>query len=483
MPAAKDSRENQRAQLLLQEYTARLQSQLQAVEADLADLCRAAWAAGPGPGTPMSQVLDRQEEDVIVPELDLASAPLPPTEHVVDEGAAPEGTGYEIMLQAFNWESHNQNWYQRVTEQANRFASLGFTCVWLPPFTESVSPQGYMPLDLYNLNSRYGSEEDLRRCVAKLQSCGLKVLGDCVLNHRCASQQDSKGVWNQYGGRLDWDARAIVRDDHNFGGRGGPASGDCFSAAPNIDHAQPFVKRDLCEWMSWLRSHVGFDGWRLDFVRGFHGSHVRDYVRATEPSFVVGEFWDSLAYNGGLPDHNQDAHRQRIVNWINDARGNATAFDVTTKGILHAVFERGEFWRLRDAVGKPPGLMGWWPSRAVTFLENHDTGSTQGHWRFPSNGVEQGYVYLMTHPGTPSLFYDHLEDPQLATTIQRLISLRLRAGIHCRSKVTILRAEADIYLATVDDSLLMKIGPRSHQPDASWTPAESGQSWGTWLRR
>ena len=53
--------------------------------------------------------------------------------------------------------------------------------------------------------------------------------------------------------------------------------------------------------------------------------------------------------------------------------GNATAFDVTTKGILHAVFERREFWRLRDAAGKPPGLMGWWPSRAVTFLENHDT--------------------------------------------------------------------------------------------------------------
>ena len=55
---------------------------------------------------------------------------------------------------------------------------------------------------------------------------------------------------------------------------------------------------------------------RLDFVRGFHGSHVRDYVRATEPSFVVGEFWDSLAYNGGLPDHNQvltDACMQNTV--------------------------------------------------------------------------------------------------------------------------------------------------------------------------
>ena len=63
-------------------------------------------------------------------------------------------------------------------------------------------------------------------------------------------------------------------------------------------------------------------------------------------------------------------------------------------------------------------------------------GSTQGHWRFPSSGLEQGYVYLMTHPGTPCVFYDHLEEPRLAHTIQRLIALRLRAGVHCRSQVS-----------------------------------------------
>lgn len=31
-----------------------------------------------------------------------------------------------------------------------------------------------------------------------------------VLNHRCAQHQDEHGVWNKYGGRLDWDSRAIV---------------------------------------------------------------------------------------------------------------------------------------------------------------------------------------------------------------------------------------------------------------------------------
>lgn len=48
-------------------------------------------------------------------------------------------------------------------DQADQFADLGITCIWLPPPTDSVSPQGYMPADLYNLNSKYGSQEDLRR--------------------------------------------------------------------------------------------------------------------------------------------------------------------------------------------------------------------------------------------------------------------------------------------------------------------------------
>jgi hypothetical protein len=66
---------------------------------------------------------------------------------------------------------------------------------------------------------------------------------------------------------------------------------------------------------------------RLDFVKGFHGSHVRDYLQSSLPQFVVGEYWDSLSYGyDGTPNHNQDAHRKRIVNWIEAAGGLATAF-------------------------------------------------------------------------------------------------------------------------------------------------------------
>ena len=68
--------------------------------------------------------------------------------------------------------------------------------------------------------------------------------------------------WNNFGGRMDWDARAVVSDDRKFGGRGGPSSGDSFPAAPNIDHSQQFVKADIKEWLQWMRDYICFDGWR-----------------------------------------------------------------------------------------------------------------------------------------------------------------------------------------------------------------------------
>ena len=44
-------------------------------------------------------------------------------------------------------------------------------------------------------------------------------------------------------------------------------------------------------------------------------------------------------------------------------------------GVLQEAVARREYWRLVDNLGRPPGMMGMWPSRAVTFIENHDTGA------------------------------------------------------------------------------------------------------------
>lgn len=66
------------------------------------------------------------------------------------------------------------------------------------------------------VSTRYGSLEELKTLVNRFHEAGLKVLGDVVLNHRCAQYQNQNGIWNIFGGRLNWDDRAVVADDPHF---------------------------------------------------------------------------------------------------------------------------------------------------------------------------------------------------------------------------------------------------------------------------
>lgn len=155
------------------------------------------------------------------------------------------GSGREIILQGFNWESHRDKWYVKLESQLDEIAEAGFTAVWLPPPSDSVSAQGYLPRDLYKLDSAYGSEAELRSLVRAMHDRGLKAIADIVINHRCAHSQDEQGRWNRFGGRLPWDERAICCNNQRFGGKGAHKTGDDYVAAPNIDHTQESIRNDL----------------------------------------------------------------------------------------------------------------------------------------------------------------------------------------------------------------------------------------------
>lgn len=66
------------------------------------------------------------------------------------------------------------------------------------------------------MSLRYGTFEELKVLVKKFHDLNIKVLGDAVLNHRCAEYKNQNGVWNIFGGRLNWDDRAVVADDPHF---------------------------------------------------------------------------------------------------------------------------------------------------------------------------------------------------------------------------------------------------------------------------
>lgn len=62
---------------------------------------------------------------------------------------------------------------------------------------------------------------------------------------------------------------------------------------------------------------------------------MKEYLDATVPELAFGEFWDTCEYTDGVLNYNQDAHRQRTVNWCDRTGGTSAAFDFTTKGLAH----------------------------------------------------------------------------------------------------------------------------------------------------
>ena len=403
--------------------------------------------------------------------------------------AAPRkciGDGRDILLQGFHWASHrgafdhgsrtHKSWYRVMRENAAAIEAAGFTWVWFPPASDSLAPEGYIPRRWNVLDTPYGGESELRGAIEALGP--VRAMADIVLNHRVgvatggADFQDPPFRDNR---------AAIVRDDESGVGAGNPDTGERHPAGRDLDHTNPDVRAAVKQYLHRLKS-LGFRGWRYDLVKGFHGRFVAEYNEATAPEFAVGEFFDG--------------DRQQLTNWIDAAAGTATAFDFPTRFRLHEACARDDYGGLRSVHGGrtvPNGLLGFWPSRSVTFLDNHDTesrrapehgGPNYGARHFAGKTVETGYAYTLTHPGVPCVFWCHFFDwgPSARQRIERLIQVRKAVGVHSRSSVDIKEATKGLYAAFVDGRLAVKLGSRDWSPGGGWRLAADGEKFAVWTR-
>ena len=396
---------------------------------------------------------------------------------------AQSGNSQAVLLQGFHWNSarySNPNWYNTLLNNVSDLKGMGITHVWFPPPSDSGAVEGYMPRQLNNLNSKYGSSAELTNVVRAFTNNGIKAVADVVVNHRVGTTG-----WSDLT-NPNWTTWAIVNNDECNCGLGNADSGDGFGAARDLDHRNVGeVQNGITTWLNSTIKPVGFSGLRFDYVKGFGASYAGQYANAFGAEFCVGELWTDLNLNDVNP------HRQAIMNWINGTNNSCGAFDFTTKGLLNDALANGSYWRLKDAQGKPQGALGWWPAMSVTFVDNHDTGpsescgSGQNHWPVPCGAVMQGYAYILSHPGIPTVYYPHIYNWGLKTPIAALMAARKAAGVHSTSAVAIQQATQGLYAAIITGStrqLAMKIGPNSWSPGAGWTLQTSGTNYAVWMK-
>lgn len=412
-----------------------------------------------------------------------------PSKVPVDPGVSINAPGSGVMLQGYNWNSTKEalgGWYDVILSKSNDIKDT-YEYVWFPPPTDSVDQQGYLPRRLNSLNSAYGDVGTLKQAIAAIKPA--KALADVVINHRCGSTSWGDFTDPSFGTIKGQNYEAIASNDEGFtssktdpmngnSSRGGADSGESYAAGRDLDHENAIVQKEIVEWMNNVLKEVGFVGFRYDFVKGFDGKYIGYYNRNADIEFSVGEYWPTLGFSSISPS----TWNNKIYNWIEQTGSSykgygdskaetgfqSHAFDFSLKGIINSVFGNKTY----DAVNKnyyllasEDTLMHKAPEWAVTFVDNHDTGSTQGHWFVDSVDVGNAYAFILTHPGMPCVAWQHyfsgngsqyLGDTIVPGTsltyrqhIDYLINLRKAVGIEFDSPIEILEASDNCYAARI----------------------------------
>ncbi|MBP3773123.1 MAG: hypothetical protein J6I53_10625 [Treponema sp.] len=434
-----------------------------------------------------------------------------------------------VMLQGFTWDSAPRGdsskwgkWYSIVKKNATAIANT-FTFMWCPPPSNcnSESSEGYGPRELNDLNNYYGTKSELEAMISAIGPT--KAIADIVINHRAGST-----CWGDFS-NPDWGVvkgsnyQAICSDDEGFVGyydsenklqpgdehmtsvssemRGAEDTGEGYSSYRDIDHTNPVVQQGIIDWMNNVLKPAGFVGWRYDYVKGYAPYYVGLYDKESAAEFSVGELWPTDVYNSSDPS----SWGKQLKKWISDtSEGGYTskAFDFTLKGAMNTVFgysssdgstTSGKFDY--SLLADNSNLYISVPEYSVTFVDNHDTGSTQGHWKLSDDYVGTAYALILTHPGYPCVAWHHyftyadsgsggtdngeqyMASNNVAGTsntlrqhIDKLIQIRTDAGIEADSKRTTLSATSSVYAAKIEGSkknLVVAIG-------GSYTPPEEG---------
>ena len=420
-----------------------------------------------------------------------------------------------VMLQGFYWESYrhghadypnlgSRKWYQIVTDVTPEIREGRLDLIWLPPPSDAGTlSAGYNPKQYFELSNSYGSYTQHRAMLEVLLKNGVEPVADVVINHR-----DGLTSWTDFK-NPDWGLWAITRGDEAFTSKDSGVAGtpeDQRGAAEespspyaqhggttyeypvfrDIDHTNLTVRKDIIRYLLQLKS-AGYRGWRYDMVHGYHARWVALYNRRTTPTFSVGEYdWDKQAEQRGWVWH--------TATNPGDLRTSSSVFDFRTQFTLKDNKTNYSAWYGLGSGGL--GLVGDttdghpWKQRAVTFLENHDTGyrteangnPEKGHERdnFQNNWeVEQGYAYILTHPGVPTVYWKHYFDwgPELRAKIRALVNARKVAGVHAGSVVSLQQNARDrgVYAARVHGragDLYVRVGG----DDNSWSPSSSSYS-------
>lgn len=359
-----------------------------------------------------------------------------------------------VMMQCFEWDlpADSTLWNSLKTD-VNKLKNAGVTAVWLPPAykgVNGVNDVGYGVYDLYDLGefeqkgsipTKYGTKDEYLDAIKELQSKGINVYADIVLNHKVGADEVEKvsacefninsrnqmiaeqktiGAWSKFTfpGRkgkysdftwnwkhfdgIDWDQDRAMHSIFRFKDKDWDPSVDNelgnydYLMGADIDFDNQEVREELIRWGKWYAEIANLDGFRLDALKHINKYFYKDWMRELKEHtgkdlFAVGEYWHW--------DINV------LQDYINATEGEISLFDVPLHFNFHNCSRAHGNYDLRTILDGTLSKVN--PMKAVTFVDNHDSqpGQSLESW------VEDWFkpmayaIILLRQEGYPCVFY------------------------------------------------------------------------------
>ena len=309
--------------------------------------------------------------------------------------------------------------FKGISEHMDYISDLGVTAIWLNPTQENDmkegSYHGYAITDYYQIDRRFGTNEEFCNLVGKAHENGLKVVMDMIFNH-CGSENylfkdKPQDDWFNFRSNYVQTSfkTASVMDIHASDYEKAIATDGWFTQVmPDLNQRNRHVARYLIQSSIWWIEYAGINGIRQDTHPyadyDFMSSWCKEVLEEYPHFNIVGETW----LNSNV----------LVSYWQKDSKLAApknsnlpTVMDFPLTDLMSKAFDEettewsGGLYRLYDY--HTQDLVYANPMNLLVFLDNHDTSRFCKNEEDAKNIVryKQAITYLLTTRGIPQIYY------------------------------------------------------------------------------
>lgn len=297
----------------------------------------------------------------------------------------------------------------------NSGESLGIQGIWLTPIFSSPSYHKYDVIDYYEIDSDFGTQEDLVELLQVCHERNVKVILDLVLNHTSSSNQwflsFAEAHRNGDTASPYYDYYTYVTKETQVSGRTYRQIPGCedeyyecnFSGdMPELNYDNETVRQEALKIAKYYLD-LGVDGFRFDAIKyiyfndtgrsaDFWDWYMGELRAYKEDIYCVGECWSSdqetLEYVGGLNCFN-----------FQIGQGEGVLTKAARNGQLNTYI--GYIVNYQDKVLAENGKYGM----MCNFLSNHDTDRAAGFLNVSTGNAQMAANLLILCSGSPFLYY------------------------------------------------------------------------------